>query len=149
MLPFCSDSSVAFNSPAAGRSNQRRSTNIALPLCWPLPQNHSITIPDDIPFPADVQAFTTVLTNLGCHDSIWLTTNPLFHTWVAVINKDHIPFAASSDLFFSLNEANTLHEYQACVGLGLGLGFRVRGLHLQISSSASMKPILFMNIKPA
>lgn len=117
VLPFCNDSSIPFSSPSSCPQSQRRSTNIAVPLCWPLPQNHTVTLPDDIPFPQDVQALQTTLASLHCRDSTWLTGNPVLSAWIAAVNSDPTKFAASSNSFFSLNKSPTLDEYQVCISI--------------------------------
>ena len=116
VLPFRTDSTQTFSSPTRQRS-QRSSTNVAVPLCWPLPLYHTVTIADDIPLPADAAALATALTSFNCRDHTWLTSNPLLGAWLAAVHLDAPSFAPSSDMFFSLNEAPTLTEYQVCVSV--------------------------------
>ena len=117
VLPFRNEGAASFNSPSTSRHTQRRSMNIALPLCWPLPYKHSITLGDDIPLPPDPASLETALNSFHCQPSAWLTGNPMFQVWLQAVNKDPQAFASKSDSFFSLNESATLHEYQASIAI--------------------------------
>ena len=117
IIPFCNDGSLPFNSPSSSRGSQRRSTNIALPICWPLPINHTITLADDLPLPSDETAMAAALASFHCLDSAWLTDNPYLSCWLAAVHSDPALFASNSESFFSLNEADTLNDYQASVSI--------------------------------
>ena len=77
--------------------------------------NHTLTFYEDIPLPNTANAAETAFVNANCRDTTWLTSNPLFRVWLQMVNLDPTQFAPTNETYFSINEATSLIEYQACI----------------------------------
>ena len=88
---------------------------MTIPLCWPLPINHTFTFPDNIPLPVDANTMATVLSTFHFLDSSWLTDKLVFSSWLAADNNDSLTFTSNANSFFGWNHASTLSNYQTCM----------------------------------
>ena len=115
-LPFRTAAAkvTPFSSPTR---SQRNRTSIALPICWPLPCNHTVTLADDIPLPKDAAELQIALTSFNCGDSAWLTENPVLDLWLQAAHLEPEAFLPETEAYFSLNDAESLEDYQTCIAI--------------------------------
>ena len=141
LLPFRRDGEISFQSPSSSAS-RRNCTNLAIPRCWPLPRNHTITLQDDIPLPINGTAAETAFQSFNCRDTSWLTNNPLFDVWLRTATLDPTPFVPVTESYFSINESATLADYQSCVAVARTImadSMLVRGKQ-QLLTAISVNP---------
>ena len=79
VIPFRSHITAPVRSPKRTCSC---CSNISLPLCWPLPSHHTVTLSNCIPLTSDAGTFQNAMDDLGCVNSSWLTNNPLLDLWL-------------------------------------------------------------------
>ena len=77
-------------------------SNIALPLCCPLPSHYIVTLLDNIPLPQDTGALQNALDALGCVDLLWLTANPLLDLWLQATRHGPDTFVPIEESLFIL-----------------------------------------------
>ena len=115
-LPFRTSDArgTQFSSPTR---SQRNRTSVALPICWPLPFNHTVTLADDIPLPSDADELRIALDSFHCGESTWLTENPVLDLWLRAAHQEPALFLPDGESYFSLNDAESLEDYRTCIAI--------------------------------
>ena len=101
----------------------RRSTRSAsrvfplfLPLMWPLPLGHNLSILGDIVCRPTPNAFREAVASGGAiNDLDWLPANPVFAAWLTGVHLYPESFRPSATSEFILSEATDLPSYEAAV----------------------------------